>query len=193
MRWKRRLCLFRWLFDETAPAVSASIVDVGKRCFCPSLWFSSTSTVLYLCLAPRIESGLDSVSRWLSTAATIALCGGSVRIKRKQIFEEIPRTTSSSESSSEYTGYFDGLSDGPILGSSDEMFLGIFIGKFRGNEPSEYTEGHVPRNIPRNMSLGIFRGTCPSVYSEEHVPRYGRERAGVDIRMVQVFSQVFHL
>ncbi|KAF3602428.1 hypothetical protein F2Q69_00037541 [Brassica cretica] len=25
------------------------------------------------------------------------------------------------------SGYFDGLSDGPILGSSDEMFLGIFI------------------------------------------------------------------
>ncbi|KAF3548995.1 hypothetical protein DY000_02009627 [Brassica cretica] len=64
------------------------------------------------------------------------------------------------------------------------MFLGIFIGKFRGTGPrgpseyseergpSEYSEEHVPRYIPRNMSLGIFRGTCPSVYSEEHVPRY---------------------
>ncbi|KAF3496640.1 hypothetical protein DY000_02058356 [Brassica cretica] len=84
MRWKRRLYLFRWLLDETAPAVSASVVDDGKRCFYPSPWFSSTSTVLYLCFAPRIESGLDSVSRWLSTAATIALCGGSVRIKRHE-------------------------------------------------------------------------------------------------------------
>ncbi|KAF2539089.1 hypothetical protein F2Q68_00021092 [Brassica cretica] len=38
------------------------------------------------------------------------------------------------------SGYFDGLSDGPILGSSDEMFLGIFIGNFRGTEPSENSE-----------------------------------------------------
>ncbi|KAF3516505.1 hypothetical protein DY000_02060498 [Brassica cretica] len=35
------------------------------------------------------------------------------------------------------SGYFDGLSDGPILRSSDEMFLEIFIGNFRGMEPSE--------------------------------------------------------
>ncbi|KAF3598564.1 hypothetical protein F2Q69_00036004 [Brassica cretica] len=42
------------------------------------------------------------------------------------------------------------------------MFLGIFIGKFRGNEPSENSEEQVPRYIPRNESLGIFRGTCPS-------------------------------
>ncbi|KAF3568641.1 hypothetical protein DY000_02013441 [Brassica cretica] len=77
------------------------------------------------------------------------------------------------------SGYFDGLSDGPILGSSDEIFLGIFIGKFRGTGPSEnseergpseYSEEHVPRYILRNMSLGIFRGTCPSVYSEERGP-----------------------
>ncbi|KAF3556187.1 hypothetical protein F2Q69_00016574 [Brassica cretica] len=70
------------------------------------------------------------------------------------------------------SGYFDGISYGPILGSSDEIFLGIFIGKFRGTGPSEnseergpseYSEQHVPRNIPRNMSLGIFRGICPSV------------------------------
>ncbi|KAF3601658.1 hypothetical protein F2Q69_00037510 [Brassica cretica] len=38
------------------------------------------------------------------------------------------------------SGYFDGLSDVPILGSSDEMFLGIFIGNFRGTEPSENSE-----------------------------------------------------
>ncbi|KAF3535294.1 hypothetical protein F2Q69_00021975 [Brassica cretica] len=69
------------------------------------------------------------------------------------------------------SGYFDGLSDGPILGSSDEIFLGIFIGKFRGTGPSENSEERVPQNILRNMFLGIFRGTgslgifrgrCPS-------------------------------
>ncbi|KAF3548594.1 hypothetical protein DY000_02009552 [Brassica cretica] len=38
------------------------------------------------------------------------------------------------------SGYFDGLSDGPILKSSDEMFLGISIGNFRGTEPSENSE-----------------------------------------------------
>ncbi|KAF3515481.1 hypothetical protein DY000_02061552 [Brassica cretica] len=65
------------------------------------------------------------------------------------------------------SGYFDGLSDGPILGSSDEMFLGIFIGNFRGTEPSENFEERVPRYIPRKESLGIFRGRSPSVYSEE--------------------------
>ena len=36
--------------------------------------------------------------------------------------------------------YFDGLSDGPILGSSDETFLGIIIGNFRGTWPSENSE-----------------------------------------------------
>ncbi|KAF2593743.1 hypothetical protein F2Q70_00043998 [Brassica cretica] len=65
------------------------------------------------------------------------------------------------------SGYFDGLSDGPILGSSDEMFLGIFIGNFRGTEPSENFEERVPRYIPRKESLGIFRGRTPSVYFEE--------------------------
>ncbi|KAF2574897.1 hypothetical protein F2Q70_00004568 [Brassica cretica] len=43
------------------------------------------------------------------------------------------------------SGYFDGLSNGPILGSSDKMFLGIFIGNFRGTEPSENSEEGVPR------------------------------------------------
>ncbi|KAF3525687.1 hypothetical protein F2Q69_00050375 [Brassica cretica] len=38
------------------------------------------------------------------------------------------------------SGYFDGVSDGPILGSSNEIFLGIFIGNFRGMEPSENSE-----------------------------------------------------
>ncbi|KAF3543037.1 hypothetical protein DY000_02005136 [Brassica cretica] len=45
------------------------------------------------------------------------------------------------------SGYFDGLSDGPILESSDEMFFGIFIGNFRGTEPSENSEEGVPRSI----------------------------------------------
>ncbi|KAF3510012.1 hypothetical protein F2Q69_00009626 [Brassica cretica] len=53
------------------------------------------------------------------------------------------------------SGYFDGFSDGPILGSSDEMFFGIFIGRFRGKCPSENSEER-----------------CPSVYSDEHVPRF---------------------
>ncbi|KAF2545888.1 hypothetical protein F2Q70_00020896 [Brassica cretica] len=57
------------------------------------------------------------------------------------------------------SGYFDGLSDGPILGSSDEIFLGIFfIGKFRGTGPSEN-----PRNIPRNMSLASSVPHSPPV------------------------------
>ncbi|KAF3581254.1 hypothetical protein DY000_02033573, partial [Brassica cretica] len=60
---------------------------------------------------------------------------------------------------------------GIYLGRSDEMFLGIFIGNFRGSEPSENSEEQVPRYIPRNESLGIFRGTCPSVYSEGSCPR----------------------
>ncbi|KAF3494033.1 hypothetical protein DY000_02052328 [Brassica cretica] len=41
--------------------------------------------------------------------------------------------------------------------------------KFRGNEPSEYTEGHVPRNIPRYSFLGLYRGTCSSEFSEGFV------------------------
>ncbi|KAF3533423.1 hypothetical protein DY000_02039096 [Brassica cretica] len=69
------------------------------------------------------------------------------------------------------SAYFDGFSDGPFLGSSDEMFLGIVIGNFRGTEPSKNSEERVPRNIPRNESLGIFRGTCTSVYSESSFPR----------------------
>ncbi|KAF3587302.1 hypothetical protein F2Q69_00031119 [Brassica cretica] len=54
------------------------------------------------------------------------------------------------------SGYFDGLSDGPILGSSDEMFLGIFIGNFRGTEPSENSEEGVPRYIPTTYSEEMF-------------------------------------
>ncbi|KAF3582450.1 hypothetical protein DY000_02029743 [Brassica cretica] len=60
---------------------------------------------------------------------------------------------------------------GIYLGGSDEMYLGIFIRNFRGNEPSENSEEQVPRYILRNVSLGIFRGTCPSVYSEGSFPR----------------------
>ncbi|KAF3533373.1 hypothetical protein DY000_02037915 [Brassica cretica] len=68
MRRKWRLSLSRWLLNETAPTVSASVVDEGKRYFCPSPWFSSTSTVLYLSVS--LCESKDSVSRWLSTAAT---------------------------------------------------------------------------------------------------------------------------
>uniref|UniRef100_A0A0D3CKE4 Uncharacterized protein n=1 Tax=Brassica oleracea var. oleracea TaxID=109376 RepID=A0A0D3CKE4_BRAOL len=52
-----------------------------------------------------------------------------------------------------------------------DLFLGIFRGfKFRGNEPSEYTEGHVPRNILRDTFLGIYRGTCSSEFAEGSFP-----------------------
>ncbi|KAF2614006.1 hypothetical protein F2Q70_00013141 [Brassica cretica] len=61
----------------------------------------------------------------------------------------------------------DGLSDGPILGSSDEMFLGIFIGNFRVTEPSENSEERVPRyseeGVPRppvELSSGSPRKIC---------------------------------
>ncbi|KAF2563779.1 hypothetical protein F2Q70_00018560 [Brassica cretica] len=37
-----------------------------------------------------------------------------------------------------------------------------FLGIFRGTCPSVYSEEHLPRYIPRNISLGIFRGRCPS-------------------------------
>ncbi|KAF3561617.1 hypothetical protein DY000_02017125 [Brassica cretica] len=32
----------------------------------------------------------------------------------------------------------------------------MFLGIYRGTVPSEYSEERVPRNIPRNMSVGIF-------------------------------------
>ncbi|WZZ26907.1 hypothetical protein YC2023_010308 [Brassica napus] len=39
--------------------------------------------------------------------------------------------------------------------------------------PNEvFSDGHFPRNIPRNRFLGIYRGTCSSEYSEEYVRRY---------------------
>uniref|UniRef100_A0A0D3A864 Uncharacterized protein n=2 Tax=Brassica TaxID=3705 RepID=A0A0D3A864_BRAOL len=44
--------------------------------------------------------------------------------------------------------------------------------KFPRNISSEYTEGHLPRNIPRDSFLGIFRGLrsseIPDENSEEH-------------------------
>ncbi|KAF2571300.1 hypothetical protein F2Q70_00005224 [Brassica cretica] len=58
------------------------------------------------------------------------------------------------------SGYFDALSDGPILGSSDEMFLGIFIGNFRGTEPSENSEEGVSREW-----LSIYRNHRPVISS----------------------------
>uniref|UniRef100_A0A0D2ZVF0 Arabidopsis retrotransposon Orf1 C-terminal domain-containing protein n=1 Tax=Brassica oleracea var. oleracea TaxID=109376 RepID=A0A0D2ZVF0_BRAOL len=48
-----------------------------------------------------------------------------------------------------------------------DMFLRIY----RGTCSSEYTEGHVPQNIPRDMFLRIYRGTCSSEYTEGHVPQ----------------------
>ena len=69
--------------------------------------------------------------------------------------------------------------------SSGYTSIDVFLDIYPSIDPfiktrSEYTEGHlssehVPRYIPRNMSLGIFRGKvslgifrgrCPSVYSE---------------------------
>ncbi|KAF3589301.1 hypothetical protein F2Q69_00027136 [Brassica cretica] len=66
------------------------------------------------------------------------------------------------------SGYFDGLSDGPILGSSEETFLGIFIGNFRGKESPENSEVWVPRYIPRKESLGIFRGDVRRKFPRVH-------------------------
>ncbi|KAF3503474.1 hypothetical protein F2Q69_00043446 [Brassica cretica] len=45
-----------------------------------------------------------------------------------------------------------------------DMFLGIY----RGTCSSEYTEGHIPRNIPRDLFLGIFRGFISSEISDEN-------------------------
>ncbi|KAF2607080.1 hypothetical protein F2Q68_00044307 [Brassica cretica] len=61
------------------------------------------------------------------------------------------------------SGYFDGLSDGPILGSFDEMFLGIFIGEI----PTEFRRQRLVQ-YPRKF-FGIFRefhfpSECPSEY-----------------------------
>ncbi|KAF3529772.1 hypothetical protein DY000_02042630 [Brassica cretica] len=56
----------------------------------------------------------------------------------------------------------------------------LFLGIFRGNKPSEYTEGHVPRNIPRDPCSSEFSnenseehfvGTS-EVNSEDVLPRY---------------------
>ncbi|KAF3539626.1 hypothetical protein F2Q69_00021023 [Brassica cretica] len=55
------------------------------------------------------------------------------------------------------SGYFNGFSDGPILGSSDEMFFGIFIGNFRGMEPSENSEEGVPRHTTTSAAATTGR------------------------------------
>ncbi|KAF3579971.1 hypothetical protein DY000_02035342 [Brassica cretica] len=59
-----------------------------------------------------------------------------------------------------------------------------FLGIFRGTGSSEYSEEHVPRNILRDMSLGIFRSIdvymsknasideLPRKYPDEVLPRY---------------------
>uniref|UniRef100_A0A0D3BBL0 Uncharacterized protein n=1 Tax=Brassica oleracea var. oleracea TaxID=109376 RepID=A0A0D3BBL0_BRAOL len=73
-------------------------------------------------------------------------------------------------------------SSGYFLGTrSIDVFLDIYpsIDSFI-KKRSEYTEGHLPRNIPkdtfprnipRDMFLGIYRGTRSSEYTEAHVPR----------------------
>ncbi|KAF3512630.1 hypothetical protein F2Q69_00001728 [Brassica cretica] len=69
------------------------------------------------------------------------------------------------------SGYFDGLSDGPIFGSSDEMFLGIFIGNFRETEHSENSEEGIPLYIPttysEEMFIGNFRGFISSEFKKK--------------------------
>ncbi|KAF3591156.1 hypothetical protein DY000_02024980 [Brassica cretica] len=40
-----------------------------------------------------------------------------------------------------------------------------------GIHSTEYTEGLIPRNIPRDSFLGIYRGTRSSEFSEGSVPR----------------------
>uniref|UniRef100_A0A0D3A7E8 Uncharacterized protein n=1 Tax=Brassica oleracea var. oleracea TaxID=109376 RepID=A0A0D3A7E8_BRAOL len=44
--------------------------------------------------------------------------------------------------------------------------------KFPRNISSEYTEGLLPRNIPRDSFLGIFRGLCPSEISDENSEKH---------------------
>uniref|UniRef100_A0A0D3DM89 Uncharacterized protein n=1 Tax=Brassica oleracea var. oleracea TaxID=109376 RepID=A0A0D3DM89_BRAOL len=58
------------------------------------------------------------------------------------------------------------------------------LGKFRGTDPSEYTEGTVPRNKPRKKSVGILLSIdvymskhasideLPRNYPDEVLPRY---------------------
>ena len=65
-----------------------------------------------------------------------------------------------------------------------ENFVGIFPRKFIDRcvfghisiDRSEYTDGHLPRNIPRNMSLSIFRTFfCKQIdrwiYVQKHIDR----------------------
>ncbi|KAF2585417.1 hypothetical protein F2Q70_00036393 [Brassica cretica] len=39
--------------------------------------------------------------------------------------------------------------------------------KFPMNVSSEYSEGHIPRNIPTDTFLGIFRGLLYSEFTDE--------------------------
>uniref|UniRef100_A0A0D3D3J9 Uncharacterized protein n=1 Tax=Brassica oleracea var. oleracea TaxID=109376 RepID=A0A0D3D3J9_BRAOL len=52
----------------------------------------------------------------------------------------------------------------------------MFLGIYRGTHSSVYTEGVIPRYIPRELFLGIFRGfkfreNEPSEYTEGVIPR----------------------
>ena len=58
--------------------------------------------------------------------------------------------------------YFDGISDGPILGSSDETFLGIFIGNFRGTVPR-----YIPTTYSEEKFVGNFRGCFSSEFRKK--------------------------
>ncbi|KAF3509881.1 hypothetical protein F2Q69_00001982 [Brassica cretica] len=48
--------------------------------------------------------------------------------------------------------------------------------------------GHIPRKIPREPSLGKFRGTGPSVYTEGKVPRNKPRKMSVGLLIWQWFS-----
>uniref|UniRef100_M4CUP3 Uncharacterized protein n=1 Tax=Brassica campestris TaxID=3711 RepID=M4CUP3_BRACM len=72
MRRKRRLCLSQCLLDETPLADSASVVDEGKRSFCPSVWFSSTLTVRF-CLSVALYGGDDRSLWWVGSNQEVNL------------------------------------------------------------------------------------------------------------------------
>uniref|UniRef100_A0A0D3E3S8 Uncharacterized protein n=1 Tax=Brassica oleracea var. oleracea TaxID=109376 RepID=A0A0D3E3S8_BRAOL len=46
-----------------------------------------------------------------------------------------------------------------------------FLRIYRGTHSSEYTEGFIPQNIPRDSFLGIYRGIHSSEYTEGLIPR----------------------
>ena len=87
----------------------------------------------------------NSVRNFRGNSEETKFRGNSEDNKFVGMFLGIYRGWSSSE-------YFDGISDGPVLGSFDETFLGMFIGNFRAKWPSEISEGTLPRYIPTTFS-----------------------------------------